>query len=144
MTDVLWTRVSYALHVRVIETPKSLPDAQAVHTAAVHQALRDVHNAEADIVQEFNENAAELLRAYEPDQKYRRSLPWSCNRGYYASEVWLPALPLIRWKAPKLLATDAAALKAGRKLDGRRHVIKNSQGPSVTTQIQFEEVEEGT
>jgi hypothetical protein len=141
MTDVLWTRVSYAQHVRVVETLKSIPDAQAVHTAAVHQALKDVHNAEADIAQEFNEHAAERLRAYESDQEYRRPLPVGAGRGYYASEVWLPALPLVRWTAPKLPATESAALKKGRKLDGRQHVISNLYGPAVVTQIHFEEIE---
>lgn len=144
MSDVLWTRVSYAGHVREVATPKDLPDAQAVHTAAVRQALRDVHRDEADIVQGFDEQAAEELRNYEPEQQLMRHLPASAERGYYAYEVWRPALPVVRWKPPKLLKSDAAALNAGRKLNGKCHTIKArmSEGRSaeITATVTFEEV----
>jgi hypothetical protein len=143
MTSInpLWSRVSFAGHIRIVETPRG-PGDQAAHTAAVIQALKDVRADEADIVQKFNEHAAEALRSWTPPVLHEGG-----KTSTYGGPLrkWQPALPVKMWKPPKPLS-DAEALKRARKLDGKKEDIISRTTvrdfSDTHSQITFEEITE--
>jgi hypothetical protein len=121
MASPLWTKVGAFGEWIIIETPADLPGAQEIHNQKFADAMTELRRREADRAEPYNEEVAAMLR--EPWQwtAHRRPLPYSAGRGYYASEVWEPALPLKRWK-PSRAPSDRQARVNAEKITKRDYV----------------------
>jgi len=86
MDGVIYTRLTVFKRVYVVRIPKDIPDAQSVHTTAVRAALVKGYHDEADVVESFNEHAAQRLRAYDPGPEWKPSVPPAQSPGSYAKD----------------------------------------------------------
>lgn len=148
MSDVdlsqnIYSKISFAGDSIEIITPKSTPDAQHVHTVAYVAALNELRHREADRVREINDYAADQLDT--PVKIHSRENPAGLIRGskYRGTDrIWRPALPLVRWEAPKPPSdkqSRANAIKLQAKTESGKYLPK-AQYPDSGQNVAFKNV----